>query len=131
MWSVSLQIQQGPVSSLLLLQASTMWRSCFLLAVLAGCVDPVTGYSNGKVSVACGDMVPQHGYEPSPHPPPYSITVDKSTFSPGDNITGRLPDSAMVTHHLSWWLTSLFPLIVHPQCLYKWLPPTPHSSGDS
>ncbi|XP_040921469.1 putative ferric-chelate reductase 1 [Toxotes jaculatrix] len=67
-----------------------MWRSYFLLAVLTGCGDPVIGYSNGKVSVACGDMVPQHGYDPSPDPPPYSITVDKSTFSPGDNITVSL-----------------------------------------
>ncbi|GLD71484.1 putative ferric-chelate reductase 1 isoform X1 [Lates japonicus] len=35
-------------------------------------------------------MVPQHGYDPSPEPPPYTITVDKSTFSPGDNITVSL-----------------------------------------
>lgn len=68
-----------------------MWSSFLLLLVLlTGCVNPVIGYSDGKVSIACGDMVPQHGYDPSPEPPPYTITVDKSTFSPGDNITGRL-----------------------------------------
>ncbi|XP_067434329.1 putative ferric-chelate reductase 1 isoform X2 [Thunnus thynnus] len=71
-------------------QGGAMWRSYFLLVVLTGCVDPVTGYSNGKVSVACGDMVPQHGHDPSPDPPPYSITVDKSSFSPGDHITVSL-----------------------------------------
>ncbi|KAM7390913.1 hypothetical protein PAMA_008895 [Pampus argenteus] len=69
---------------------STMWHSYFLLVVLTGCVDPITGYSNGKVSVACGDMIPQHGYDPSPDPPPYSITVNKSSFSPGNNITVSL-----------------------------------------
>ncbi|XP_029002278.1 putative ferric-chelate reductase 1 isoform X2 [Betta splendens] len=63
---------------------------CFLLAALAACVAPLTGYSNGKVYPACGDMVPQHGYEPSPRPPPYIITVDKPTFRPGDNITVSL-----------------------------------------
>ncbi|XP_074478068.1 putative ferric-chelate reductase 1 isoform X1 [Sebastes fasciatus] len=67
-----------------------MWRSYFLLAVLTGSVKPVSGYSNGKVSIACGDMMPQHGYEPSPDPPPYSITVNKDTFSPQDNITVSL-----------------------------------------
>ncbi|CAK6973285.1 putative ferric-chelate reductase 1 [Scomber scombrus] len=69
---------------------STMWCSFFLLVVLTGCVDPVTGYSNGKVSIACGDMVPQHGHDPSPDPPPYSITVDQLSFNPGDNITVSL-----------------------------------------
>ncbi|KAF3836483.1 hypothetical protein F7725_029041, partial [Dissostichus mawsoni] len=64
-----------------------MWRSCFLVAVLTGSVFPVSGFSNGKVSVACGDMMPQHGHGPSPEPPPFSITVDKASFTPGDNIT--------------------------------------------
>ncbi|XP_028289304.1 putative ferric-chelate reductase 1 [Parambassis ranga] len=61
-----------------------------LLPVLTLRSDPVHGYSDGKVSVACGDMVPEHGYEPSPAPPPYNLTVDKSTFSPGDRITVSL-----------------------------------------
>ncbi|XP_058483953.1 putative ferric-chelate reductase 1 [Solea solea] len=61
-----------------------------LLTLLMRSVAPVTGFSNGKVSVACGDMVPQHGHQPRPDPPPYNITVDKSTFSPGDNITVSL-----------------------------------------
>nr|XP_046227921.1 putative ferric-chelate reductase 1 [Scatophagus argus]XP_046227922.1 putative ferric-chelate reductase 1 [Scatophagus argus] len=67
-----------------------MWCSCLLLLALTAYTDPVAGYSNGKVSVACGDMVPQHGYDPSPDPPPYSISVDKSICGPLDNITVSL-----------------------------------------
>ncbi|KAF0028391.1 hypothetical protein F2P81_019478 [Scophthalmus maximus] len=67
-----------------------MCRLFVLLVALTGRVDPVDGYSNGKVAVACGDMVPRHGYDPSPDPPPYSISVDRSTFSPGDKITVSL-----------------------------------------
>ncbi|XP_054478623.1 putative ferric-chelate reductase 1 isoform X2 [Anoplopoma fimbria] len=67
-----------------------MWHSFFLMAVFTGSVDPVKGYSNGKVSIACGNMVPQHGHKPSPDSPPYRITVDTSTFSPRDNITVSL-----------------------------------------
>ncbi|XP_035474628.2 putative ferric-chelate reductase 1 isoform X1 [Scophthalmus maximus] len=70
--------------------ASAMCRLFVLLVALTGRVDPVDGYSNGKVAVACGDMVPRHGYDPSPDPPPYSISVDRSTFSPGDKITVSL-----------------------------------------
>ncbi|XP_063768568.1 putative ferric-chelate reductase 1 isoform X2 [Eleginops maclovinus] len=82
-----------PLSSLPLLTVQTapaMWRSYFLLAALLWRADPVSGFSNGKVSVACGDMVPQHEHDPSPAPPPFSITVDTSSFSPGDNITVTL-----------------------------------------
>lgn len=81
-----------------------MWRSFILLVVLlTGCVQ-VLGYSNGKVGPACGDMTPQHRYESSPDPPPYTITVDKSTFSPGEKITGGLSKTfagySTVTHQL-------------------------------
>ncbi|KAA8580963.1 hypothetical protein FQN60_013921 [Etheostoma spectabile] len=71
-------------------EASAMWRSYFLLTVLSAGTVLVTAYSNGKVRAACEDMVPQHGYDPSPAPPPYSITVDTSTFSPSDNVTVSL-----------------------------------------
>ncbi|XP_034427705.1 putative ferric-chelate reductase 1 isoform X7 [Hippoglossus hippoglossus] len=71
-------------------EASAMWRLYFTLAALTWCVDSVGGFSNGKVGVACGDMEPQHGHEPRPEPPPYMVSVDKSTFSPGENITVSL-----------------------------------------
>ncbi|KAJ4925459.1 hypothetical protein JOQ06_018189 [Pogonophryne albipinna] len=71
-----------------------MWRSCFLVAVLTGSVFPVSGFSNGKVTVACGDMMPRHGDGPSPAPPPFSITVDTASFTPGDNITVTLQEAS-------------------------------------
>ncbi|CAB1456995.1 unnamed protein product [Pleuronectes platessa] len=71
-------------------EASAMWRLYFTLAALTWCVDSVGGFSNGKVGVACGDMEPQHGHEPRSDPPPYTVSVDKSTFSPGENITVSL-----------------------------------------
>uniref|UniRef100_A0A3Q2ZB61 Ferric-chelate reductase 1b n=1 Tax=Kryptolebias marmoratus TaxID=37003 RepID=A0A3Q2ZB61_KRYMA len=58
-----------------------------LLLALTGFVVTVSGYSRGQVGVSCRDLVPQHGYEPSQDSPPYSLTVDRSTFSPGDQIT--------------------------------------------
>ncbi|XP_041824125.1 putative ferric-chelate reductase 1 isoform X2 [Melanotaenia boesemani] len=58
----------------------------FLLAL----IDSVRCYSSGKVSVACGNMVPQHGYKPRQDSPPYRFSLDKSTFSPGDRITVSL-----------------------------------------
>lgn len=57
------------------------------VVVLAVCAHTVSGFSNGKVRQACKDMMPQHGHEPSPDPPPYNISVDRTTFSPGDRIT--------------------------------------------
>ncbi|XP_017269555.1 ferric-chelate reductase 1 [Kryptolebias marmoratus] len=61
-----------------------------LLLALTGFVVTVSGYSRGQVGVSCRDLVPQHGYEPSQDSPPYSLTVDRSTFSPGDQITVSL-----------------------------------------
>ncbi|XP_062335501.1 putative ferric-chelate reductase 1 isoform X1 [Osmerus eperlanus] len=61
-----------------------------LSVVVALGMGPVSGFSNGKVSQACGDMVPVHGSESSPLPAPYNISVHTSTFGPGDNITVTL-----------------------------------------
>ncbi|KAG7336059.1 hypothetical protein KOW79_000752 [Hemibagrus wyckioides] len=56
----------------------------FLFAV---CMKSVSSYSNGKVKEACQDMMPgHHHHRPSPTSSPYTITVDKSIFSPGDQI---------------------------------------------
>ncbi|TSK34844.1 Ferric-chelate reductase 1 [Bagarius yarrelli] len=50
------------------------------------CINSVAGYSDGKVTKACQDMMPGHHQPPSPTAPPYTITVDKSIFRPGDQI---------------------------------------------
>lgn len=60
-----------------------MWIVLLLLSV---CSETVICYSNGKVEVACGDMTPQHGHDPSTKDPPFNIKADKSQFSPGDEI---------------------------------------------
>ncbi|KAI4871273.1 hypothetical protein NFI96_019799 [Prochilodus magdalenae] len=57
-----------------------------LLVLLSVCLKAVLCYSNGKVSEACNDMTPDHVKHGSPDPPPYSITVDKTKFSPLENI---------------------------------------------
>ncbi|CAB1340823.1 unnamed protein product [Coregonus sp. 'balchen'] len=62
-----------------------------LVVVVAMClINTAFGFANGKVSLACGDMMPQHGHDSSSKPAPYNITLDKPTFSPGDHITVTL-----------------------------------------
>ncbi|XP_062376567.1 putative ferric-chelate reductase 1 [Sardina pilchardus] len=43
-------------------------------------------YSNGKVTEACGDMIPEHGHHSSPETPPYNITLDNYQYSAGGQI---------------------------------------------
>ncbi|XP_048122836.1 putative ferric-chelate reductase 1 isoform X1 [Alosa alosa] len=43
-------------------------------------------YSNGKVTQACGDMIPEHGHHASPETSPYNITLDKYEYSAGSQI---------------------------------------------
>ncbi|XP_072535737.1 putative ferric-chelate reductase 1 [Salminus brasiliensis] len=59
------------------------WALVGLLIVI---LKTVVCFSNGKVTQACGSMVPMHGYDPSPEPPPGNVTVDKTKFRPGDKI---------------------------------------------
>uniref|UniRef100_A0A673GEU8 Putative ferric-chelate reductase 1 n=1 Tax=Sinocyclocheilus rhinocerous TaxID=307959 RepID=A0A673GEU8_9TELE len=60
-----------------------MWIVLLLLSVFS---ETVICYSHGKVEVACGDMTPQHGHDPSTKNPPFNIIADKSQLSPGDEI---------------------------------------------
>ncbi|KAJ8010432.1 hypothetical protein DPEC_G00075010 [Dallia pectoralis] len=61
-----------------------------VLAVTACLMKSSSGYPNGKVSVACGDMKPLHGHVSSFKSAPFNITVDQTTFSSGDRITVTL-----------------------------------------
>ncbi|XP_067846092.1 putative ferric-chelate reductase 1 [Heptranchias perlo] len=57
-----------------------------MFAVLSIFVEPVVGYGNGQVAVACDTMTPKHGSFPQKSSSPAIITVDKNVFSPKDQI---------------------------------------------
>lgn len=66
-------------------------KTMIVLVLISLCIETVISYPHGKVTVACGDMMPVHGHsEPSPKDPPYIISADKSQFSPGDEIRVKL-----------------------------------------
>ncbi|XP_058621268.1 putative ferric-chelate reductase 1 isoform X2 [Onychostoma macrolepis] len=73
-----------------------MWIVLLLLSV---CSETVICYSNGKVEVACGDMTPQHGHDPSTKHPPFKIIADKSQFSPGEEIKVTLSMASLEGKH--------------------------------
>lgn len=60
-----------------------------VLLLLSVCLETVICYSNGYVKKSCWDMTPHHGHDPSPKDPPFTITADKSQFSPEEEIKGR------------------------------------------
>lgn len=84
--SIITKVSLGFTVIIHLFQVLTKMRIVLLLLPL--CLETVICYSNGKVEVTCGDMTPQHGYVPSPKDPPFTITADKSQFSPEDEIKG-------------------------------------------
>ncbi|XP_036378251.1 putative ferric-chelate reductase 1 [Megalops cyprinoides] len=75
-----------------------------MLAVMAVCFGTVAGFSNGKVTEACKSMVPNHGHHSSTKANTYSITVDKSKFSPGDQIKVTLSASKSGTTYFKGFL---------------------------
>ncbi|XP_039590593.1 putative ferric-chelate reductase 1 [Polypterus senegalus] len=69
-----------------------MQKQCFFvfLFIFEKLVVTILGYSNGAPSSVCSSMLPSHGANPQSSSPPYSLKVDKSTYSPGDQITVTL-----------------------------------------
>ncbi|XP_051537828.1 putative ferric-chelate reductase 1 [Myxocyprinus asiaticus] len=65
-----------------------------VLVLLLVCLETVICYPDGKVTEACGDMMPQHRHDPSTKAPPYNIIVDNITFSPGDELKVTLSVAA-------------------------------------
>lgn len=64
---------------------------CLLLISILGFQSgPVLCYSNGKVSKACGSMVPQHSGSGETSPSPYQLQTNSTTFSPKDQVRGNL-----------------------------------------
>ncbi|KAG9338441.1 hypothetical protein JZ751_025845 [Albula glossodonta] len=69
-------------------------RLCILLAVATMFLVTAEGYRNGKVSASCDNMRPNHSHESNNGSSPYTITVDKNKFSPGDQIKVKIIASA-------------------------------------
>ncbi|XP_073427484.1 putative ferric-chelate reductase 1 [Dendrobates tinctorius] len=57
----------------------------FVIWLLACSFPPATSYPDGQVTVACSSMEPRHKHSPQPGVI-HNITVDKTVFSPGDQI---------------------------------------------
>ncbi|XP_073499167.1 putative ferric-chelate reductase 1 [Phyllobates terribilis] len=58
-----------------------------LLICVIRCSVTVFGYPNGQISASCDSMLPTHGSNgPQSSVAPYTITVSKTTFVPGDVI---------------------------------------------
>ncbi|XP_077134759.1 putative ferric-chelate reductase 1 isoform X2 [Ranitomeya variabilis] len=51
-------------------------------------------YPNGQVTAACDSMTPSHGASSQTSSPPYTLSLDKYTYSPGDKIKVTLSGSA-------------------------------------
>ena len=50
----------------------------------------VAGYRNGPPYTVCDSMKPGHGGSQMTTEAPYSITFSKPTYSPNDQITGKI-----------------------------------------
>ncbi|XP_072918866.1 putative ferric-chelate reductase 1 [Hemitrygon akajei] len=57
-----------------------------LLAVFSIFVEPIVGFGNGRVTVACDSMLPKHGAIPQKSSSPAIITVDKHEINASDQI---------------------------------------------
>ncbi|KAF4117122.1 hypothetical protein G5714_001675 [Onychostoma macrolepis] len=62
-----------------------------LLLLCLCCVRRVTAYSNGRVEDSCQSMTPNHtGFESQISSSPYKVSVNSTTFTPGQTITVTL-----------------------------------------
>ncbi|XP_069823663.1 defense protein l(2)34Fc-like [Dendropsophus ebraccatus] len=62
-----------------------------LLASLPVCM---YAYSNGQVTDACSSMTPSHGAPAQTSSPPYTLSLDKYTYSAGDKIKVTLSSTS-------------------------------------
>ncbi|XP_070989454.1 putative ferric-chelate reductase 1 isoform X2 [Oncorhynchus clarkii lewisi] len=61
-----------------------LWTIQLLVQTL--CLTSVDAFSNGKVTEACGSMMPKHGHAPNTTHSPYTLAVNVTEFSSGDYI---------------------------------------------
>uniref|UniRef100_A0A4W6EYT5 Uncharacterized protein n=1 Tax=Lates calcarifer TaxID=8187 RepID=A0A4W6EYT5_LATCA len=68
------------------------------IVLLLVCVAPVVRcYSSGQVEESCGTMQPRHsGLSPQTVPAPFTITTDRSSYSPGQGALGSTPFSGFL-----------------------------------
>lgn len=59
----------------------------YVLIALAALAAPALGNANGAPTVACEDMIPQHGVSPQSSLAPYKIFVSKSDVKSSESIT--------------------------------------------
>lgn len=64
-----------------------LWTIQLLVQTL--CLTSVDAFSNGKVTEACGSMMPKHGHAPNTTHSPYTLAVNVTEFSSGDYIQGN------------------------------------------
>uniref|UniRef100_A0A672T281 Ferric chelate reductase 1 n=1 Tax=Sinocyclocheilus grahami TaxID=75366 RepID=A0A672T281_SINGR len=63
------------------------WNLQTALAILGTlCLTSISGYKNEKVEKSCESMMPEHHSQHNTTASPYTLTVNTSQFSPGDNI---------------------------------------------
>uniref|UniRef100_A0A673IKJ3 Ferric-chelate reductase 1a n=1 Tax=Sinocyclocheilus rhinocerous TaxID=307959 RepID=A0A673IKJ3_9TELE len=95
-----------------------MWNLQTALAILRTlCLTSISGYKNGKVEKSCESMMPEHHSQPNTTASPYTLTVNTSQFSPGDNIGGKGRNVAQnkgsaVSHTSNAKKTEIQPFIV-------------------
>ncbi|XP_067220164.1 putative ferric-chelate reductase 1 [Chanodichthys erythropterus] len=63
----------------------------YILLVLCVCLRGVTSFPNGKVEESCESMTPNHPeFKPQTSSSPYKVSVNSTTFTPGQTITVTL-----------------------------------------
>ncbi|XP_077309188.1 putative ferric-chelate reductase 1 [Lithobates pipiens] len=73
------------------ISASARGITILLIFCLYGSIN---AYPDGKVEAACSTMIPEHGASAQTSTGPYSLTVSKTTYSAGEQITVSLSGSS-------------------------------------
>ncbi|XP_040263400.1 putative ferric-chelate reductase 1 isoform X8 [Bufo bufo] len=68
-----------------------------VILLIVSLFDCSNGYPNGKVQDSCSSMVPKHGANAQTSAAPYSLSLIKSTYSAGEELTVTLTGNATFT----------------------------------
>ena len=61
----------------------------------------VSAFPSGPAEGSCYNMYPIHGAEAQTSAAPYTITVNKATYSPGEQLEGEAARLALF--FVDWW----------------------------